>query len=530
MEPMASTAGKSPSPAGWNFVARHWRGELPLWISYWVVNFCVGVVSAAVAAVVVTAFRADAGYEPMSIFATFAVLWSAIFAISVWQIVGLWRSANRHIGERAATGLRSPWARLAKFAAILMTLNVGVTFARDAVPQLKETTRIAFMGDPDIPAYSLRVMRNGTEAEISGGFKYGLTGDFSRLLKENPGIKVVHLHSGGGRIGEAKKLYSVINENGLTTYVSVDCASACTLAFAGGKERYISVKGSLGFHAPSFPGMTAENMKGSIAEQSKLFIKADFAPAFVSRALNTPSSTLWRPGGEELLRAKAITGVSDNARFAASGYGGNVGKDRFDPLLVNTLPLFKSVRTKFPDRYDAILTGVYESYVNGESDREQLAKIRQKLLALLAELRPQADDDVVVDFGRLQLDSYKYLAGPSATLCYEYASGVVTDRDFTKYLSAELLKRERDLNERIVATARPRAAVSEDELKPIFARMFKMPGATMLTTEERDIAKAAAVPAAKHGVYCQATVKFFTAMLLLPQADAAKAIRAILKN
>jgi len=41
---------------------------------------------------------------------------------------------------------------------------------------------MSFLDDPDIPAYSIRVMRNGTEAEITGGFKYGLTDDFVKIL------------------------------------------------------------------------------------------------------------------------------------------------------------------------------------------------------------------------------------------------------------------------------------------------------------------------------------------------------------
>jgi hypothetical protein len=46
-------------------------------------------------------------------------------------------------------------------------------------------------------------MRNGTEIEISGGFKYGLNDDFLRILNAAPRVEVVHLNSLGGRIGEA---------------------------------------------------------------------------------------------------------------------------------------------------------------------------------------------------------------------------------------------------------------------------------------------------------------------------------------
>ena len=93
-------------------------------------------------------------------------------AITIWQIVGVWRSANNHIARRVLIGKKSPWAGLAKVAAFLMVINLAVTFAKSGLPQLTEATRIAFMGDPDFPEYSFRIMRNGTEVEITGGFQF----------------------------------------------------------------------------------------------------------------------------------------------------------------------------------------------------------------------------------------------------------------------------------------------------------------------------------------------------------------------
>src|SRR3569623_1459552 len=225
-----------------------------------------------------------------------------------------------------------------------MSISLVVTFVTDATPQLKESTRIAFMGDPDIAPYVLRVMRNGTEAEISGGFKYGMTNDFSKLLKGTPTIKVVHLHSGGGRIGEASKLYKVIRDNGLTTYVPLECASACTLAFAGCRQRYIGSRATLGFHAPSFPGMTWRDMRGSINEQTDLFLKAGFSSVFVARALNPPSSTLWKPTSAELMRAGAISSVVDTPRFAISSYGRGADREKVGAVLVKAVPLIYAIK------------------------------------------------------------------------------------------------------------------------------------------------------------------------------------------
>ena len=117
--------------------------------------------------------------------------------------------------------------------------NAINTLLKDGAPQIIETWRIAFQNDPGIPDYSIRVMRDGTEAEIVGGLKYGLADDFVKILGASRHVKIVHLDSTGGRLGEGEKLYEIIRSRGLTTYVSSKCMSACTLAFAGGRERYL---------------------------------------------------------------------------------------------------------------------------------------------------------------------------------------------------------------------------------------------------------------------------------------------------
>ena len=177
---------------------------------------------------------------------------------------------------------------------------------------------MGFMGDPDLPAYAMRIMRNGTEIEITGGFKYGLTDEFNTLLKASPQIAVVHLDSVGGRIGEATKLNKVIRKAGLTTYVSHLCASACTLAFAGGTERWMRQSGVLGFHGPAFPGMSQRELDATNDAQRDLMVSSGYDASFVSRALAVPSKDLWEPTIKELRAARVITGVANGRRFAQS--------------------------------------------------------------------------------------------------------------------------------------------------------------------------------------------------------------------
>src|SRR5262249_34289084 len=201
----------------------------------------------------------------------------------IWQAVGIWRSATRRRIERQTAGKRAPWAAMAKVAICLGALQLGAVLIKAAIPQIAEASRMAFMGDPTIPSYAVRAMNGGTEAEITGGIKYGLTADFERLLRQSPGIRIVHLDSVGGRIGEGKKLNALIRARKLDTYVEAKCMSACTLAFAAGGQRILRKGAVLGFHRGAFPGARSEEVSAGIDRD--IYAAAGFGQAFIERAL-----------------------------------------------------------------------------------------------------------------------------------------------------------------------------------------------------------------------------------------------------
>lgn len=159
-----------------NFVARNWRGEFPLWVSYWVIGFATNLTAVLVPLVLVEMIKPKQGFGPLSIFSFFVVLWMTLTAASIWQLVGVWRSANARIEDRAEVGKRAIWAGVAKFMVILGVIQFVGIFAKAAIPQLNEAARIAFLNDPDIPDYSIRLLASGREIEVSGGIKFGLVG------------------------------------------------------------------------------------------------------------------------------------------------------------------------------------------------------------------------------------------------------------------------------------------------------------------------------------------------------------------
>jgi hypothetical protein len=299
----------------------HWRGLYPLWVSYWVISFLSSSILFAIAALVANAFDPNLGYYiPLATFATLASIWVCTLSIGIWQGVGVWRSANNYAARRSSIGRKAPWAVAAKIGLSFSVIRLAATFLSSGLPQLSETTRIAFMGDPDIPTYSLQTLRSGTEAEITGGIKFGLTDDLDKLLKASPQVKVVHLNSPGGRMGEGEKLYNLIREKGLTTYVQAQCISACTIAFAGGRERYIAQGAVLGYHQGAFAGLlSSKELQDLVDGEARIYRDAGLSTDFIGRAVTTPNSEVWTPSVAELFAANVITGVSEEGQFADTG-------------------------------------------------------------------------------------------------------------------------------------------------------------------------------------------------------------------
>jgi hypothetical protein len=301
-----AAAPSAPQSRG-NFIVRHWRGELKLWVSYWIVLFVGNFAAAIVIGIIVASVRLQGGFYPPGIFAAFIAIWLCALVVSAWQFVGVWRSARRYKQERLAAGRFRFWGYAAQAMCVFGTLGAVATFANQGGPQIREAYRMAFANDPDIPDYTIRVTRDGAWAEIVGGVKYGLTDEFIKILAEPNRIKVVRLDSLGGRLGEAQRLYALIRDRGLSTYVSSRCMSACTLAFAGGRERYLRKGATLGFHRGSFPGVKDKELDDV---QADVFRQAGFDAGFIATALATPNTDLWKPSEDELLKARVVTRVA----------------------------------------------------------------------------------------------------------------------------------------------------------------------------------------------------------------------------
>lgn len=520
-----ATAGPdapTPQKRRWNVLARFWRGEVRLWVSFWIIGVLAAIAAVLVPPLMVTLFDIENARQPLPIFLASVLTWSCVAALWVWESVGLWRSAGRHMRQRVRAGRRPFWGIVVQVWVVAGVVSNIATVFGEAGPQLIENYRVALQNDPDTDDYSFRVMRNGTEAMISGGFKFGLTDDFTRVLETAHGIKVVHLESTGGRMREAKRLYDLIKQRGLSTYVPSRCNSACTVAFAAGRERYLKQGAFLGFHRSSFPGID-ETTSDGITEP--VYREAGFGEHFISRVLDTPHSDLWRPEPDVLLKWKVISKVVDGSEFAVSG--DEPFRRRLSDELTQAMPLLRTLRDKFPDRYDALVDGYHAALNQDRSRDEAWTALRTELMSFLTSLAARADDEVVVEYGRLTIAQYAALSARNEDACHIFSTRSHAEI-FSGEFSGALNAREAALHHATIRTAREREKPDEAETGQLWDKVWERLHARGIAEADFDPGDGTQVSAERRARECIIVIALFEEVVALPTREAAVLMRVLL--
>ena len=259
-----------------SYIGRHWHGQLSLPISYWLNGFLLTSLLAILLSILIESIFVD-GFvvkSPKVFSISVIAFWTLIGLVTVWQLVGIWRSANNYnVHEKPKV-----WGYLAKLGVVLGVLGTAREYISTGIPQIREFAQIAIGRDP-VGAYRLRVLRDATELEIAGGIGFGLTDEVRRTLDAHPTIRIVHLNSQGGRVAEARKLRDLISARKLATYTASGCLSACTVAYAAGSKRLIAKGANLGFHQYSFPGVKPQDFLSESKKTNRIgFPEASTTP------------------------------------------------------------------------------------------------------------------------------------------------------------------------------------------------------------------------------------------------------------
>jgi len=417
------------------YVLRHWRGELPLPVSYWV-NV---IVVTAVLTIALKIVPWDTFVTKSTILCSTALiaLWVLLVIVTIWQFVGVWRSAKNYLSQ----GESRLWGNLAKIAVVLGVIIAVINFVSTGIPQITEYAKIATGNDP-MGTYQLRVLRDATELEIAGAIVFGLTDDVRRTLDAHPTVAIIHLNSEGGRVSEARNLRDLIGSRGLTTYTASGCFSACTLAYAGGKERLIAKDANLGFHQYSFPGTKARDFLSEYEKDKQDWLSRGFANDFVNRAFSTPNNEMWKPSHRELFQAGFITGYPGSDDVAITGF--KLGDLENIETEFTKNPLFSVLKTYEPEIYNSMVSEMRSALQKGRSRAEVREKIFPLVQTVYLQRIPYASDSALRSFVVLFLEQMDVLYSIDTALCYEYifGQGHVAKSDATKYFSKELKEKE----------------------------------------------------------------------------------------
>jgi hypothetical protein len=296
--PLPPPLPKQPSQ---NVIARHWRGELSLPRSYWINHLVLGSGVGFAFNALGSAINHRAVEQPVRWLISLGLTWSVIIPFSIWAAIGVWRAATayRRAGKRF-------WGAAAKATIALGALNLAYSILFVAIPQASGICEI-LAGDVRLGQHQFKVLNNGTMLDFSGGISFGTAKEFETMLKAMDNVRTVRLNSNGGRIAEAQKISDLVRARGLSTFVTQQCVSACTIVFLGGKQRYLLSTAKLGFHQPYFRGMTVNDQRIVIAREEARLQQFGLSYAFAERANAASPSGMWFPEQSELLREYVVT-------------------------------------------------------------------------------------------------------------------------------------------------------------------------------------------------------------------------------
>jgi hypothetical protein len=174
----------------------------------------------------------------------------------------------------------------------------------------------AIAAGPDIQGHQIRLINAGMELEFSGGIGAGSANDLALALDANPAVHVVHLNSPGGLVVEGRRMFDLIRGHLLITTTDQYCFSACTLAFLGGRERYLAPGARLGFHGEFSDTADDSHVQAAQHQDMVTMLSLGIASDFVDKAFAAPKDRIWMPSAGELEDAHVITGVSNDYAVA----------------------------------------------------------------------------------------------------------------------------------------------------------------------------------------------------------------------
>lgn len=458
---------------------------------------------------------------PASMLAALVIGWAAISIILGWQLVGFWRSATRHAPGQSAPDMTRLWVAMAQLLAVVSVLQMASLFGRFGAPQIAAFYQIAFLGDPAIPNGTFDVLPGGKELSFSGGIKFGTAAELQRILKTAPQIRVLHLSSDGGRMQEARKLFLLVAQYKLETYVSNECSSACALVFAAGARRWLSDAGRLGFHGATAAGLTSKELHEANEDWASEYRKAGIDAAFINKALAVPPDELWFPTVDELIGARVVTDIEQGEHFLPSGHEAVPTLIEIEATVRRKDRRVNALHELSPDLAREIYVKIRQVMIAGTLSDDTLHRIDWAIEVSAMAYLSLADDEVIREFAVLGAERYSTLSRLGGTACLEYnRSGSFPKEAMTD----EIRIWTDDVYEMILRTAKerpvPDPAMVEAALTNVILGMSEELVTLFLDSTHE-------VRPEEYEAFCRGGIAFFESVARLPTAQMAAIMREL---
>jgi hypothetical protein len=288
------------------YLMRHWRGDLPLSIAWWVNG--LGLTGASLT---LEALAGALGLLPeidtrlrFGVFLATGV--GLLLLLPAWQVIGIFRAADRHAAEVGTILAARLVQSLNTLLAILLATRFLV-FAGESVPGV----RLAWgLGG----GHTVAVSHGGRVLEIRGSFDFGVADEAARALATNPRVRRVRLESGGGALGEARRLRELIIARDLDTDSREQCSSACVSAYMAGRHRLLARGARVGLHLPRNPGFGLRSPVNAAYAAELAWFGRQGVPLWFRMRWIASGREFWYPTPAQLRRAGVVQTYYGNPR------------------------------------------------------------------------------------------------------------------------------------------------------------------------------------------------------------------------
>jgi hypothetical protein len=328
-------------------------------------------------------------------------------------------------------------------------------------------------------------------------------------------------------VAEARKLRDLISERRLITYTSTTCASACIIAFLGGRQRYMAADARIGFHQVDFPGLSHEELIAENENERRRLIEHGVPAWFADRAYSTPNNSMWWPSSDILKQANVVTEVARSSDFALSGAPRDLDRDKLEAGLLQ-VPTFAAIKRAEPETYAKILAAMMDAVKLGKSQTELNAVTLPFVADVTKKYLPVASEDAVIEMTKVLVAEMDAIGSKDPVACYQFINPRPGDPSVSvaDYISGELKNRDIAASAAVIETGsvRPQRVPAEAEVSGLMNRAVL---SLSRKYDAEDIATLSDLnsPTVNRRKVCGIASGLYREVLMLPVPDQARLLR-----